>query len=95
MKRSSARKSDYSDQVYNIHYTPYDDNIELIQNVIEDERLDDDESDILKKKTELLEMIYKEGNTDIDPSVAIINTGCLKNSSRKTMDGLLHPVYKT
>ena len=32
-------------------------------------------------------MIYKEGNSDIDPSVAIVDTGCLKTvSGRPWMD---------
>ena len=89
----TSGKSDYSDQVYNIHYTPYDDNLELIQNVIDDECLADDESEHLKKKTELVEMIYKEGNNDIDPSVAIVDTGCLKTvAGRPWMDSYIQSI---
>ena len=88
--RSSARNSDFSNQVHNIHYVPYDDNLELIKNVIDDECDSDDNSDFLAKKTKLVEMIYNEGNTDIDPSVAIIDTGCLKTvAGRPWMDSYI------
>ena len=41
------------------------------------------ESNNTEKKVKFIETIYKEGNNDIDPTIAIVDTGCLKTVAGK------------
>ena len=74
---------DGSEQVHDIHYTPYNDNVEFIKNVIDNDHDESKDASIVEKNGNFIEMIYKEGNNDIDPTVAIVDTGCLKTEAGK------------
>ena len=86
-------RSYYTSEVIEVLYTPYNDNLELIKNVIEEEVKPNDDN--FESKKDLIELVYKEGNIDIDPCVAIVDTGCPKTvAGRRWMNSYLNSVGK-
>ena len=82
-ERASAQDTDFSEQVHEVHYAPYDDNLELIKAAIDNDYNDVEDAHTLDKKARLIETIYKEGNNDVDPTIAIIDTGCPRTVAGK------------
>ena len=72
-KRSGSNRHNSSDEVIEVNYSSYGDNLEF-QNTLENN--DDDCFDV-----------YKEGNDDIDPNIGIVDTACPKTcAGRKWLD---------